>query len=81
MNFVEKAKLQPEEVYKRPQDVMDDQQLSNQDKIDILMNWRDEMNRLIESDGENMENLDHRDDQTGARLQSINNLLEELNQL
>lgn len=39
MADLEKAKLNPASVYKKPADVLDDASLSNNDKTDILERW------------------------------------------
>jgi len=48
------AMLDPADIYSDPVDVLNDSELSQDDKRKILKNWHDEVQHILESGAENM---------------------------
>lgn len=56
MTDIEKAKLDPASCYQSPRQVLNDRQLSDEEKIDILKRWAYEERELAVAEEENMTN-------------------------
>lgn len=54
---LEKARSNPAEVFKKPSDVLDDKNLSLEDKIDILERWAFDEKEKAVAEEENMPDL------------------------
>jgi len=52
---IEKAKIDPSSVYKHPRDVLADQALSREQKIDILKRWAYDAREIAVAEEENMQ--------------------------
>ncbi|EKD91588.1 MAG: putative cytosolic protein [uncultured bacterium] len=58
MTNIEKAKLDPSSIYRRPADVLKDNTLSRQDKIDVLRSWAYDEREKEVAEEENMLSID-----------------------
>lgn len=56
---LEKAKLNPSSVYKRPHDIVEDRTLSRKDKIEILRRWAYDEREISVAEEENMQSPDN----------------------
>ena len=63
----------PSAVFDSPQDVVDDPNLSDQDKSKILKNWKEDAQALIRAESENMESA-HRTSPAPELLAEISNI-------
>lgn len=53
--IVEKALEHPEEVYRKPSDVLDDKRLKDKDKIRVLDSWEQDEEAMARAEDENMQ--------------------------
>lgn len=56
--LVENAIKNPEKIYQEPREVLEDSNLSAEQKEKILANWRSDQNALLRADNENMAEQD-----------------------
>lgn len=64
--------------YKWPQDILDDSNLSTQDKIKLLQDWAADENEKLTAEEENMALNNGRDDDEGELLSKIEQALSTL---
>ena len=62
---IERAKRTPSTVFASPQDVVDHKNLTKEDKIEILLRWRNDAIQLQRTEEENMAGDD------GSQLQQV----------
>tara|TARA_R110002096_G_scaffold320929_6_gene514959 strand:- start:2649 stop:2939 length:291 start_codon:yes stop_codon:yes gene_type:complete len=53
-SYLEKAMQDPGDLFGVPEDVLQDDRLSDEAKVKVLRNWADEMKHILESKAENM---------------------------
>ena len=75
MTDIKLAKLDPSSIYERPSDILRDNTLSKDEKIDILKRWAYDERELSVAEEENMTHVDH---DRSFVLSEIINLLREL---
>ncbi len=67
-----------EKLYKEPRRVLEDPDLTTEDKISVLENWKSDLLQLQRASEESMQSPDARDGSIAERLKRVVEALEEL---
>ena len=70
----DKLMKDPQAEFRSPERVLEDQELSDQQKIALLMNWRLDLLEMQRADSENMQGTSEEDD-VAAELKSVTDAL------
>jgi hypothetical protein len=71
----DKLMRNPQEEFRTPQRVLDDPELSENQKVSLLMNWRSDLIEIQRADGENMQNAADDEGDVAVALKRVTDAL------
>lgn len=74
----DKLMRNPQKEFQSPQRVLDAPELSDKQKIALLMNWRSDVMEIQRADGENMQNAAEDEGDVAAELKRVTDALTQL---